>query len=367
MSRPNVYGLPTHLRKDDAGYFLDFFVQEKGVNKRKRIRIGQVPLVQAKRVLGQYMQEIVERKFFATDKLLFFDAADAYLTVCRARKKSFRNDEMIIPMFKAFFGNRALDSFTSDLVEAYLLQRKNEGSRRHKGKPLSDTSLNKEIIVLKTIFRRALLNGQINRNPIIGVKRFKEFSRNRTLEPGEFQLLMAQCRPQLRDIVQVAYWTAMRCGEILGLRWDQVDFKNGVIVLAAADTKTLEQREIPLSGTLVRLLQRIPRTLGSPYVFTWKGKRIGCVRLAFIRACGKAGIENFHFHDLRHCAITNLRKAGVPDNVIMSISGHKTHSVFRKYDRVDRGDRQLALSKMESLIDTDMTAVENHASQLTGR
>ena len=86
------------------------------------------------------------------------------------------------------------------------------------------------------------------------------------------------------------------------------------------------------------------------------------VKAGFQKTCRRAGIENFKFHDLRHCAITNMRKAGVPDNVIMSISGHKSAAMFRRYDRVDRDDRQKALKQVESLIDTDMTAVENHAA-----
>ena len=79
------------------------------------------------------------------------------------------------------------------------------------------------------------------------------------------------------------------------------------------------------------------------------------VKTAFKGTCRKAGILNFKFHDLRHCAITNLRKAGVSDSVIMSISGHKTHAVFRKYDRVDREDRRAALQKAKEFNDTNMT------------
>jgi integrase len=153
----------------------------------------------------------------------------------------------------------------------------------------------------------------------------------------------------------------MRSGEILGLRWEQVDFKHKVIVLEALDTKTQEKREIPLNDTLVYLLQYVPKTLGSPYVFTYRGKRMASVKTAFKLACRKAGVENFRFHDLRHCMVTNFRKAGVSDNVIMSISGHKTHAVFKRYDRVDRDDRQKALGKVESLIDTHMTLVENQS------
>ena len=67
------------------------------------------------------------------------------------------------------------------------------------------------------------------------------------------------------------------------------------------------------------------------------------------------GSRTFRFHDLRHCAVTNLRKAGVNDSVIMSISGHKTYAMFKRYNRIDRQDRVNALKQVERQFDTDMT------------
>ncbi len=364
MSKPNVHGLPHHLRKDGRGYFLDYFVLEGGISKRVRVRLGQIPLAQAKKVLAQQMQAIVEQKFIASDKpkATFLEAADSFLAYSAARKRSHKNDAQIVARLKAYFGDRPLESLTPDLVEAYLVQRRKEGHKLRPGKAITGATLNRDIACLKTLVKRALLNRQIDRNPIEGITRFKEQSRERTLAAEEYQALLANCSRHLRPIVQLAYSTGMRCGEILGLRWEQVDFKAGVIALEAADTKTQEKREVPLSEGLVDTLQRIPKTLGSPYAFTFKGKPIGTIKTAFKKACFRAGIEDFRFHDLRHCAITNFRKAGVPDNVTMSISGHKTYAVFRKYDRVDRKDRKMALQKAESLIDTDMTRVENHPS-----
>ena len=73
------------------------------------------------------------------------------------------------------------------------------------------------------------------------------------------------------------------------------------------------------------------------------------LKTGFKRTCARAGIQDFRFHDLRHCGITNMRKAGVPDNVIMSISGHKTAVMFRRYDAIDRVDRQDAMKKVRLL------------------
>lgn len=361
MSTPNVHGLPPHLRKDNAGYFLDYSVKEGGRRVRKRVRLGFIPLVQAKKVLAQNMVDLVAGRYLVGDqsKVTLAEAADSFLAYSKSRKKSHRNDIPIVARFKVYFANKALESLTPDLVEAYINQRRSDGQLNHRGKPISGTSLNKEIACLKTIVRRAMLNGQISRNPILGVRKFKEIPRDRTLTNEEYQRLLDVCPRRLQPIIQLAYATGMRCGEVLGLKWTQVDFKNKVLVLEALETKTLEKREIPLNESLLGLLQQVPRTLGSPYVFTFKGQPMKSIKTAFKRICRKAGIENFRFHDLRHCAVTNFRKAGVSDSVIMSISGHKTHAVFRRYDRVDREDRQNALRKVEILMDTARTAVEN--------
>jgi len=351
MSKPNVHGLPQHLRKDVSGYFLDYFVQEKGLRKRKRVRLGQIPLTQAKKVLAEHQREIVNEMYLAPDKpeVTFNEAADSFLEYSVARRKSHPNDLQIITRLKAYFGNRPLKSLNPDSVEAFIAQRRKGGNLVHLGKALTGATINRDVACLKSIVRRAVYNGLLVKDPMVGVRGFKEEARDRTLTTEEYQGLLRYSPLHLQGVVQLAYWTGMRKGEVLGLRWDQVDLKNRVIHLEAADTKTQEKREVPLSKTLVGLLQGVPKTLGSPYVFTFKGKAVRSVKTAFRKACRKAGIKDFRFHDLRHCAVTNLRKAGVSDTVIMSISGHKTYAMFKRYNRIDRSDRLDAMVKAERL------------------
>ena len=352
MSKPNVHGLPQHLRKDSGGYFLDFFIQEEGVSKRKRVRLGQIPLPQAKKVLAQHMQEIVENSYLAQErpKITFNEAADSFMAYSVSRKKSFHRDKYYVANLKAFFGDKLLESLNLDLAEKYLTWRRKTG--KPKGEEMKAATLNRDIACLKTIINRAKLNRQIDRNPIEGIRLFKEIPRDRTLTPEEFKRLLECCPSHLKSMVELAYYTAMRKGEILGMKWDQVDFQKGVIFLEAEDTKTQEKREIPIDEKLKEIIKKIPKTIGSPFVFTYKGKRLTACKTGFKNACQKAGLGNFHFHDLRHCAITNMRKAGVPDSVIMSVSGHKTNAVFRRYDKVDREDRKLALERVREFNDT---------------
>jgi Phage integrase SAM-like domain len=182
MSKPNVHGLPNHLRKDGRGYFLDYFVQENGMTKRKRERLGLIPLAQAKTVLAHHMRSIVEQKYLSPEKpkAMFFDAVESFMAYSRARKKTHYSDGFTVGRLKAFFGNRSLDSFTPDLVEAYLVHRTKEGQGRQ-GK-LKGATLNRDVACLKTILKRAILNRQIDRNPIEGVKRCI-FRRKRPVNP----------------------------------------------------------------------------------------------------------------------------------------------------------------------------------------
>ncbi len=101
---------------------------------------------------------------------------------------------------------------------------------RADGKPLAVVSLNREF----------------EWNPIQEVRLFKEQHRNRILKFEEYQRFLAECPLHFKPVVELAFMTGMRKGDILGLRWDQIDFQEKVISLEASDTKTQEGREIPL-------------------------------------------------------------------------------------------------------------------------
>ena len=130
----------------------------------------------------------------------------------------------------------------------------------------------------------------------------------------------------------------MRQGEILSLTWGQVDLKEGFITLRPEDTKTNDARLIPLTAELVEMLKAMPRGLPNTPVFTYQGRTVGEIKRSFSTACKAAGIEDFTFHDLRHTAINNWRQAGHDYFRIMAVSGHKTMSVFKRYNTVDRAE-----------------------------
>ena len=165
-----------------------------------------------------------------------------------------------------------------------------------------------------------------------------------------------------RAIIAAAYFTGMRRGEILLLTWDKVDLKNRIIRLGAGDTKDREARDIPICKELLKIFLAMPNRIHDidqcHYVFQYGGKPVKDIRDGLKKACkaagikyGRAVVDGFIFHDLRHTYNTNMRKAGVPDSVIMAITGHSTREMFDRYNTVDLDDARKAVDQFENHLE----------------
>jgi integrase len=215
-----------------------------------------------------------------------------------------------------------------------------------------------------------LKGGVLRENPATPVSLERENNeRDRVFSLDEFQALMNVAPDHLKPILRTAYHTGMRKGEILNLTWDRVDLKAGLLRLRPEDTKTREGRTIPLTKELSEMLRNATIYLDESgqrvqWVFTYAGKRILSVRRAFAVACRKAGIDNVVFHDLRHTFVTNMRRAGVDYFRIMAVTGHKTMTVFKKYNTIDEADLRQAMSQMDTHMDTSRVEYGPRLSQI---
>jgi len=151
--------------------------------------------------------------------------------------------------------------------------------------------------------------------------------------------------------------TGMRRSEILRLTWDKVDMDGRMIHLESADTKNKEPREVPICDELYNVLKSTPRALHDSHVFLYRGKPMSDIRTGLRKACEDAEIVygrflkgGFVFHDLRHTFNTNMRKAGVSESVIMSITGHSTREMFDRYNTIDQEDKRLAIGQFQTFF-----------------
>ena len=155
----------------------------------------------------------------------------------------------------------------------------------------------------------------------------------------------------------IAYYIPMRQAEILNLAWEEIDLNNQFIRLGGQRTKNKTGRVIPFNQRIFNYLISLPRPIHGGYVFEqrwWNRKE-------FVKAVNMAGLGDFTFHDLRHCALNNLRLAGNDRYVIKKASGHKTDSAFQRYILVTEdemgGMKWLDQKKNSGTIDTYMDTI----------
>jgi integrase len=250
---------------------------------------------------------------------------------------------------------------------------------------VTPATVNRELACLKHMFNVArqgligLKGGLPAANPMASVRLERERNeRDRVLTADEFQRAYEAAPAWLQPMLLIAYHTGMRQGEIRSLRWDQVDLKTGTIRLKSTDTKTDEGRCIPLNQALTSVLKPATRYMRCPWVFinpalleAWQGNpeagdpryRTSSITHAFRRACRRAGVANATFHDLRHTFVTNMRRAGVDYFRIMAITGHKTMTVFKRYNTVDDRDLRQAMQQMDTYMDTMAGAARDSDAQ----
>jgi integrase len=120
-----------------------------------------------------------------------------------------------------------------------------------------------------------------------------------------------------------------------------VDLPNHIIRLEGDQTKNAEPRILPLTAELIMMLALVQPKAG--HVFSAKN-----LRKAWMQACTEVGLDGLLFHDLRRSAIRNMIAAGISEHVAMKISGHKTQSIFRRYNIVSTQDVVNAMSRVEA-------------------
>jgi integrase len=317
----------------------NYWIEYYFFGRRKRERIGKSKAAAQQR-LRDVLKARTEERYIDKDparRLTLGEVSKWYLTLPEVKAKdSYRRDTEFIRHLKRLLGESIkIKDLTLGKVESYQTTRLNEPSPRHPGENIRPATVNKEVTCLKTILNRAVRHGRLKHNPIDGAKKLPENNvRGRILTLEEFDSLLESCADHIKPLILMAYYMGMRKSEIVFLTWPEVDLRKGFIRLPAERTKTDEARNIPIHPVVKTVLQGLPKGLHTNRVFLLNGNPLDNIKKSFKGACQRAGITDFTFHDLRHCALNNLRRAGNDYFKIMAISGHKTTSCFKRYNLV---------------------------------
>ena len=375
------------LTKRSDSYYVEFRVIDSADGKALVLASG-VPGARKKRwkvgclnkTIAREMEAAIKTRILlgqeASEKakpLLFKEWAKTYVELEAVKTlrsfvgRSYSVKTHLVP----FFGGKILSEIRPQDVEAFRAERK-----KLDGKPASIQTVNHDHIALKHCLNVAIRRGLLQSNPASKVPMPNPNNeRDRVLSDEEWAKLYHTAKPHLRPVLLTAYQLGQRFSEIVGLTWDRVDVKRGFITLRSLDTKTKTARQVPMTPDVKLTLQRLAKvrslttaTTGGAlrHVFTYKGQPLQRVSRSFKTALTEAGIIDFRFHDLRHCASTNLRRAGVDTATAMKIVGHKSEKMWKRYNAIEERDLTQAAQKVHKYLqqNTPGTLGEALAEQL---
>lgn len=323
---------------------------------------GAISKTVAKEKDRKFRTDVKEGKHQQKAKRITFDTfKNKYIEYSRLNKRpsSARRNEVSINMLMPHFKGKLIKDIHPFMVEQYKKARRD--------KKTSPATINRDIATLKNMMNMAVEWGYLSFNHLAGVKKFKEDNEKMwVLTPEEETALLENCdkRPQkkkyLRDLVSFALNSGMREEEIFNLKKINVHLELNFLLVI--DTKTHENRTVPINNTLKRILERRLKEDDSDYVFcSHKGKKLNFLTNAFWRAVKDAGLirmeqidgemkpVRFRFHDLRHTFGSRLGMKGFDLKTIMEIMGHKTPKVAMRYQHPSPDHKLNAVKSLDEV------------------
>ena len=317
--------------------------------KRRREKIGPSKKL-AENVLRKRKVEIAEGKFLdieKNEKVKFEDFAEEYLNVhSKPNKKSWITDHYHIEDLKKTFKGRYLYTITTSDIEKFKVERL---------KNVAPATINRQMSLLRGMLNKAIAWDKLHENPMKNVQFLKEpAGRVRFLEREEIIKLLSNCSKKLRPIIVLALFTGFRRGEILNLKWRDIDFRRNIITLL--DTKNGDKREVPMNEQVKTALIRVRKHPESEYIFCGQdGKPCHDIRKSFFTLLNKSGIKDFRFHDLRHTFASHLVMSGVDLNTVRELMGHKDMTMTLRYSHLAQSHKQRAVDLLGRKMDTFWT------------
>lgn len=305
----------------------------QNITQAKQFRAAETLRVEQAKALG----------FNPPGEETFADVAARYLQYQKARitPKAFEREQGIVEnhLIPAFPVKVA--SIRRQNIQRYVTQRSGK---------VSPYSIQKELNILKHLLRLCVEWEIIPINPAQGVKSPRvPAGRIRYLQPTELRVLLEACPEWLRHFAMLAVCTGMRRGEVLGLRWLDVDLVHARIMLP--QTKNGESRIVYLNQLAQDVLRSLagttqPKPLNKLFPDTSPEK----ASVAFKRACDSVGISDFRFHDLRHTAASWLRMSGADIHTVAQLLGHKDLRMAARYQHLSPAFLADAVGKLDAVF-----------------
>jgi integrase len=251
--------------------------------------------------------------------------------------KSLRSCIEHLKPIRRLLGHYSIDDINSLKIRTYIKKRLDE--------EVVNGTINRELTLLKRAYNLGRMDGVIQVVPHIPL--LPENNVRQGFLTEEQAHKVAGCAvSHLQDFILFAFYSGWRKGEIMSLTWQEVDMRHKVIRLAGYKTKTNDTRILPLVKDLLEIIYRRFKDMSEEYVFHYRGARLVDCSRGFSNAFKRAGLPDNTLHDLRRSAVRRMLVGGVPMNIAMRITGHKSPRIFNRYAIFHEEDLRDALEDL---------------------
>jgi integrase len=249
-------------------------------------------------------------------------AATRWLTE-QAHKSAIESDRFHIRWMDQHLSGRRLDTINKAVISEIVQAKLSEG--------VSNSTVNRLLSVLRAILRRAVDRWDwLDSAPKVFLLP-QSTLRIRFLTRDEAQRLLNELPCHLAAMAAFSLVTGLRASNVTGLQWSQVDLDRRLAWIHANEAKGRKAIPVPLNADAISVLRQ-QCGQSDVYVFTYHGKRIIQVSTkAWYAALGRAGIENFRWHDLRHTWASWHAQDGTPLFALQELGGWQSSEMVRRY------------------------------------
>ena len=306
---------------------------------------------EAEKFLALRLSEIERGEFVKPTRITLAELGQQCMDFARTNKRSWQRDEQILRHLNLAFGSLLLTEITALPIERYKAVRLKE---------VRPGTVNRELAGLKRLFNLAdewgLFKG---RNPVRSIRFLDEDNlKLRTLSEAEEDKLLSNCSPYLQDLVTFALNTGLRLGEILNLKWEEVDLDTGVLQMIVR--KNHRVLELPLNDKALAVVKGWHGIRKCQYVFynPETGGQWRDLWLGLKRACRRAGIEGVTWHTFRHTFASRLNRNGADLVTVKELLGHADIKTTMRYAHSNRDAKASAVRRLGSTSDKIVTLAD---------
>jgi integrase len=353
-----------NLDKAKRSNRIKFYISYRLPGGKQRMEVVGYSIEDARAAEGKRKAQKRENpkvlEMLSDNKTTFSKLAEWYLNLESVKRlATYERVEICLNNFNKVFGDTKLSDLCLTDLEDYQIKRDRAGKAK--------STIDIEVGIASAMVNKAFDNDKVSGDTLKPFRCIKNVltrgsnARKKTITTDEYIKLLDAAQDYLKPILIIGFNTGMRLGEILKLKWSNIDRKEGFIRLTDSDTKERKEKVIPINSYIVNVFDRIIPHVNHDYVFTYRHNPLQKFTTTFKTCCKHAGIEygrkeekGITFHDIRRTVKTNMLKAGIDKVYRDTILGHSLRGMDTHYMAPSESDLKRNMDRYTSWLDNQL-------------